>query len=188
MTNSGTIDIQEATLTVGGALTNKGEGTEALDVFGNGTSQATLNVKGPCTNDSEVAFNDSIGKFAGAISGTGSFDIENGSTLQLDRGVSGGQEVSFQAGATNTLTLESASSFHGTIADFFTAGDTVDATTFAKKSTKFVYTQTSADSCTWRLTDGAHTAVLTFTGEPYVKSDFSIVSANHGAGSALEFV
>jgi hypothetical protein len=51
-----------------------------------------------------------------------------------------------------------------------------------------VYTQTSTDSCTWTLTDGAHTAVLTFTGEPYVKSDFSIVSANHGAGSAIEFV
>jgi hypothetical protein len=31
-------------------------------------------------------------------------------------------------------------------------------------------------------------AVLTFTGEPYAKSDFSIVSANHRAGSAIEFV
>jgi hypothetical protein len=38
------------------------------------------------------------------------------------------------------------------------------------------------------VTDGANTAVLGFRGDPYVKNDFSIVSANHGAGSAIEFV
>ena len=91
-------------------------------------------MQGPFTNDGSVDFNDGIGKFAGAISGTGSFDISNGSTLQFDRGVSSGQQVDFQPNAANTLTLESASSFHGTIEDFFTGGDTVGATTFAKKA------------------------------------------------------
>jgi hypothetical protein len=145
-------------------------------------------VNGPVTNDGSIGFNHAIGKFAGAISGTGNFAIGN-ATLEFDRGVSKGEQIGFGgSSAVGTLKLESASSFHGAIETFFSAGDTVDATTFAKSATTFLYTQTGTDSCTWTLTDGAHKAVLNFSGDPYVRSDFSIVSANHGAGSAIEFV
>ena len=41
-----------------------------------------------------------------------------------------------------------------------------------------IYTQTGANSCSWTLTDGVSAAVLNFAGEPYMRSDFSIVSAN----------
>ena len=62
------------------------------------------------------------------------------------------------------------------------------AKTFAEAATLLTYTQTGADSCSWTLTDGSNTAVLHFVGEPYAKSDFSIVSANHGAGLTVKFV
>ncbi len=45
---------------------------------------------------------------------------------------------------------------------------------FDGSASTFLYTQTGADSCLWRLTDGKYTAVLNFAGESYTQSDFSI--------------
>jgi hypothetical protein len=59
---------------------------------------------------------------------------------------------------------------------------------FAEAQTLLSYSQTGADSCSWKLTDGTQTAVLNFAGEPYAQSDFKIVSANNGAGLAIKFV
>ena len=86
------------------------------------------------------------------------------------------------ASGVDQLILDQVSSFNGTIGGFFTAGDAVIANTFAEAATLLSYTQTGADSCSWTLTDGANTAVLNFAGEPYAQSDFSITSANGGAG------
>jgi hypothetical protein len=37
------------------------------------------------------------------------------------------------------------------------------------------------------VTDGSKKAVINFAGEPYTESDFSIVSANKGKGSEIQF-
>ena len=123
-------------------------------------------------------------RIAGAVSGTGSFNLSNGSTLTFGAGVSSGETVTFGSGV-DKLILDSASSFNGTINDFSTKGDEVLAQGFAESATTFVYAQTGADSCSWTLTDGSNTAVLNFAGEPYAQSDFKIVSTDGGAGSAI---
>ena len=135
---------------------------------------ATLHSSGTFTNDGSVNFSDDNDKIAGAISGTGNFSLSNGSTLEFGAGVSSGETVTFASGV-DQLILDQPSSFNGTIDDFFTAGDAVIAKAFAEAATLLTYTQTGADSCSWTLTDGANTAVLNFAGEPYAKSDFSIV-------------
>ena len=92
------------------------------------------------------------------------------------------------ASGVDKLILGEASSFNGTIDGFFTKGDAVIANGFAEAATLLTYTQTGADSCSWTLSDGASTAVLNFAGGPYAQSDFSITSANGGAGLAIKFV
>ncbi len=176
-----------SSLTVGGTLTNSLSCYIFLD--GSSTAEATLNVTGAFTNDGEVDLVNDADKLAGAIGGTGSFSLYQGSKLEFGSAVSSGETVTFWAGAPDKkLILDQPSTFQGTIDDFFTKGDTVDAKGFAYSATTFRYTQTGAESCSWTLTDGANTAVLNFAGEPYRKSDFSIVSANGGAGSAIKFV
>jgi hypothetical protein len=183
LTDTGQIDLEgdDTLLTVGGDLDLTAE-----HLIG-ATQGATLSVKGALTNDDNVSFeNGSDGEFAGSIDGTGFINVFE-SKVQFGSSVSSGQTISLD-GAPNEVTLDSPSSFQGTIDYFFTVGDVVDATTFAKSDTTFLYTQTSSNTCTWTLTDGADTAVLHFAGETYAKSDFSIVSANGGAGSAIKFV
>ena len=64
----------------------------------------------------------------------------------------------------------------------------MDLTNYAHSASTFLYTQTGADSASWTVTDGAKKAVINFAGEPYTQSDFSIVSANSGKGSEIQFV
>ncbi len=188
--NSGTIDLTgsstaEATLNVTGALENSG----TIYLTGSWTAEARLTVAGAFTNDGSVNLSQDADTLAGAIGGTGSFSLSNGSKLEFGSAVSSGEAVTFGAGLTpDRLILDQPSSFNGTIDDFFTKGDLVGASTFAFSHTTFHYTQTGAESCSWTLTDGAKTAVLNFAGGFYRKSDFSIVSANGGAGSAIKFV
>ena len=56
---------------------------------------------------------------------------------------------------------------------------------FAESATSLLYAQTGADSCLWTLGGGGKTAVLNFAFEPYVQSNFKIVAADAGAGSAI---
>ena len=218
MTNLGTIALDNLSgaggsqLTIGGTLTNVGtiqigpsDGTLAvasalkaasvvnyggINLYGRSGvgPNATLSSPGPFTNNGSVNLSDDVDKLAGAINGTGNFGLSNGSTLEFGAGVASGESMTFGGGAADRLILDQASSFNGTIDDFFTKGDSVVAKTFAEAATLLTYTQTGADSCSWTLIDGANTAVLHFAGEPYTKSDFSIVSANGGAGLAIKFV
>jgi Hyphally regulated cell wall protein N-terminal len=212
VTNSGSLELDPnggdggSSLKIGGALTNDdyleiGNDTlsatstlEAASIVNNGTIDVTgdrsnhidaaLLSVGAFTNDGSVNFSNDYDRIAGAVSGTGTFNLANGSALDFGAGVSSGETVTFGSGV-DSLALDAASLFDGTIDGFSEKSDTVVAKTFALGSTTFVYTQTGADSCSWTLTDGSNTAVLNFTGEPYAESDFSIVSANGGLGSAI---
>jgi hypothetical protein len=190
LTNDGTIEISTAGLArdevEAGSIVNDG----AIDLYGDrsNTVRATLDTTGSFVNDGSVNVSDDYDKLVGAISGTGNIGLSAGASLDFAGSVASGETVTFGGGAPDLLTLNDGSSFDGTIEDFFGDGDGVDLTNFAYATTTFQYTQTGADSASWTLTDGANTAVLNFAGEPYVRSDFSIVSANGGAGSAIKFV
>ncbi len=178
LTNSGTIGVEENTLTAASVINH---GTISLFF------EATLNSPGAFTNDGSVYLSGNSDQIAGAIGGTGDFSLSEGSTLEFGAGVSSSETVTFGSGV-NHLILDSPSLFNGTIDDFFHKGDSVVVNGFAKSATTLHYTPTGADSCALTLTDGANTAVLTFAGEPYTQGDFSIVSADGGAGSAIKFV
>ena len=187
LTNSGTISIGNSTLSANSTLTTTSIANHGtINVYGDEINHinAILHATGAFTNDGTVNFSDNSDMIAGAVSGTGSFNLSNGSTLAFGAGVSSGETVTFGSGV-DRLILDSASSFSGTIDDFSTKGDEVLAQGFAESATTFVYTQTGADSCSWTLTDGSNTAVLNFAGEPYAQSNFKIVSTDGGAGSAI---
>jgi hypothetical protein len=182
LTNSGTIEIFEQ---YGGG----GSTLEAAKVVNDGTiyleAHATLRCGGPITNDGLVSLFDDTDTISGAVSGTGDFSLRS-STLEFVNGVAGGETVNFAYGV-NHLYLDSPSSFAGTIDAFFTSGDSVIAKGFAEAATLLTYNQTSADSCSWTLTDATHTATLNFAGEPYAKSDFSITASANG-NTLIKFV
>jgi hypothetical protein len=192
LTNAGTIQIgpSDSTLSVASALkaasiVNYG----AINLYGHSGvgPNAILSSSGSVTNNGSVNLSDDVDKLAGSINGTGNFSLSNGSTLEFGAGVASGESVTFDGGAPDRLILDQASSFHGTVDDFFTPGDRVVAKTFAKSTTTFDYTQTSANSCAWTLINGSNIAVINFAGEPYTENDFRIVSANGGLGSAITF-
>jgi Hyphally regulated cell wall protein N-terminal len=212
LTNSGAINLDWASedggslLTIGGTLTNSGtiqigsglsptagSTLEAAKVVNDGTInlagakgvRATLHT-GAFTNDGSVALSHDTDTIGGAVSGTGDFSLSRSSTLTFVHGVSNGEMVTFGSGV-NHLDLGSPSSFSAMIDDFFTAGDSVLAKTFAEAATLLTYTQTGADSCSWTLTDSMHTAVLDFAGAPYAQSDFSISPSANGA-TLIKFV
>ena len=190
LTNSGTIQIGNGSLSANSMVQAASVvNTGTINVYGDlaAYDQASLRSAGAFMNDGSVNFSDDTDKITGPVSGTGNFSLSAGSTLELDAGVSSGETVTF-GGGVNGLILGSPSSFYGTIDDFFTKGDAVIAKGFAEATTLLSYTQTSADSCSLALTDGANTAVLNFAGEPYAQSDFAIKSANGGAGTAINFV
>ncbi len=190
--NHGTVDIGNSALPARSMLKADSvvnDGT--INLQGEGptlANKATLTVPGAFTNNGTANLNDDYDKLTGPVNGTGNFNLSDGSRLQFSDSVSNLETVTFGGATPEQLILDRASSFHGTIDDFFAKGDLVIATNFAEAATLLSYTQTGADSCSWKLTDGADTAVLHFAGEPYHKSDFSIVPAVHGAGLAIKFV
>jgi hypothetical protein len=154
---------------------------------------AMVKTSGAFTNDGSVQLDDDddYEKLAGAVSGTGDFYLGIHSKLEFGSSVSSGETVDFSHPVKpriDTLVLDQASSFNGTIDDFFTKGDSVVAKTFAEAQTLLTYTQTGADSCSWTLTNGANTAVLNFAGAAYAQSDFSIAPTSNGAGTVIKFV
>jgi hypothetical protein len=203
-----------SSLTIGGALTNDGtiqigpdndtlsaadkvhadssiNNSGTIDVYGNATNsvEASLTSPGSFTNNGSVNVSDDVDIITGAVSGTtGNFGLSNGSTLTFVAGVSSGETVTYGGGAADLLNLDVAQSFDATNEDFFTVGDAVDLTNFGHSASIFLYTQTGTDSASWTVTDGTKKAVINFAGEPYTQSDFSILSANGGAGSEIKFV
>ena len=188
LTNSGTIQIgpsngapsAESTLDAV-KVVNDG----AIDLYGDGrAAHAKLRCEGPFTNDGSVNLTHDADTIGGAVGGTGDFTLSR-STLQFVHGVSSGETVTFEG--VDHLYLDSPSSFNGTIDDFFTKGNSVNAKGFAEAATLLTYTQTGADSCSWTLTDPTHTAVLNFTGAAYTQSDFSISPSANG-NTLIKFV
>jgi hypothetical protein len=145
-----------------------------------------LHTSGAFTNDGSVALIDDTNTVVGAVGGTGDFSLSR-STLEFGSSVSSGETVTFAGDRADHLSLDSPSAFSGTIEDFFTAGDSVIAKTFAEAQTTLAYTQTGADSCSWTLTDATHSVVLDFAGEPYAQGDFSISASANGAGTVIKF-
>src|SRR5208282_4019112 len=194
LTNTGTIAIGPSNDTLSVADKVKAASVDnsgTIDVYGNATNSidASFTTAGSFTNNGSVNFSDDVDTIAGAVSGTtGNFGLSNGSTLTFSAGVSSGETVTYGGGAADLLNLKAGQSFDATIEDFFTVGDAVDLTNFGHSASTFLYTQTGADSASWTVTDGSKKAVINFAGEPYTKSDFSIVSANGGAGSEIKFV
>jgi hypothetical protein len=206
LTNSGSIALDENTAAGGSALNIKGTLTNsragirignselsgsstltaakvvndgAIYLTGSGASQATLICGGPFVNDGSVNLVSDTDTIGGAVRGKGDFSLRN-STLEFVNGVSDEQTATFSGGV-NHLYLDSPSAFNATIDDFSRAGDSGIAKTFAEAQTMLTYTQTGADSCSWTLTQGAQTAVLSFAGAPYAQSDFAISAAANGA-------
>jgi hypothetical protein len=191
LTTGGTISIGPSDNTLSAESTLEAakvvnDGT--IDLNGAKAIDATLTCGGSFTNDGAVNLVHDTETIAGAVSGTGHFTLST-STLEFEHGVSNGQIVTFSspAGYADHLILDSPSAFAGTINDFFTPCDSVTAKGFAEAQTLLTYTQTGADSCSWTLAEGTHTAVLNFAGAPYAQSDFSISPSANGTGTVIKF-
>lgn len=168
----------DSTLTLSGALVNDTD----VDLTGNGTADATLSVAGSTTNDGTFDVTDDSETLAGAVLGTGTFNLGSGSTMQLDSSVSAGQTVGF-SGA-DTLGLSRADEFGGTLTGFG-AGDAIDAENFKYGSTSIVFNP-SGNGGTLVLTYGSLTANILMTGS-YSTGDFQ-PNPDSGTGTLIKFV
>jgi hypothetical protein len=206
-----------STLSIGGTLTNTG--TLDIGSIANGTTSVTaksfvnrgtvnltgtyffhpitLNVSGALTNNGSISIFDDTEELAGAVDGTGSFSLSTryrATNLVFDSSVSSGQTINEIApllgGNAETLTLEQAQSFGGTISGFGT-GDTIDAANlhFSRITTPPIFVENSAGTGgTLTLTNPSQnlTANIQMTGS-YTATDFSLV-ADSGTGTLVKFV
>jgi len=171
------LDLQSgASVTTTGSLVNDG------DVYLNYDS--TLSIGGTLTNNGSITFEAGTFSLAGAVSGTGSFGLED-TNLQFDSSVSAGQSISDLSGA-DELTLEQAQSFAGTISGFGT-GDTIDAVNFLLSGTTFNFVENSGGTGgTLTLHDASLTANILMTGK-YSNSDFTL-APDSGTGTLVKYV
>jgi hypothetical protein len=171
------LDLQSgASVTTTGSLVNDG------DVYLNYDS--TLSIGGTLTNNGSITFEAGTFSLAGAVSGTGSFGLED-TNLQFDSSVSAGQSISDLSGA-DELTLEQAQSFAGTISGFGT-GDTIDAANFLLSGTTFNFVENSGGTGgTLTLHDASLTANILMTGK-YSNSDFTL-APDSGTGTLVKYV
>ena len=177
--------------TSGGVLTvSDGSNSVELDLSGNYTTStwalSSDGSGGTAVTDPPAHNSDDYDLLVGPVSGTGEFNLSGRLPPESGAGVSSGQTLTFGAGATDEL-IGSAYSFDGMVDDIFTSGDAVIASTFAESARALLYPQTGADGAR-TLTDGANSAVLNLSGEPYALSDFSIMSEHNGAGLAIKSV
>jgi large repetitive protein len=123
---------------------------------------------------------------AGAVSGTGTFTLASGSTLQLDSSVSPGETVAYNGSATLGLSL--ANEFSGTISGFGT-GDAIDAQNFQYGSTSINFLENSQGTGgTLTLTDGSLVANISMTGS-YTTNEFQPnQELNGGTGTLIKFM
>ena len=178
LTNTGRLDIRNASVTAN-SFVNSG----TVELTGNGTNLAALNVSGTTTNNGSISIATDTETLAGAVSGArGSFSL-SGANLQFDSSVSSGQTIT-ETGA-DALTLKEAQSFAATISGFGT-GDTIDATNFLKTATSYNFVENIAGTGgTLTLTDASLTANIQMTG---VYSDKSFTLApDSGTGTLVKF-
>jgi hypothetical protein len=108
--------------------------------------------------------------------------IASGGSLEIGNAVASTETVTFQ-GSTGSLTLDTPSSFHGTIAGFSGDGtlqgsDHIDLTGIDYHSSAFAESF-NASTDTLSVTDGADSASLHFTGS-YVAANFSFTTDGNG--------
>ncbi len=189
LTNSGTLNIGNSNLQGSGAsvsaatLTNSG----VIDLTGGNGRNASLAVSGTTTNNGAVYLISDSESLAGAVSGTGTFDLFNNSTLGFGSSVSSGQTVTFDgAGALN---LGQAGQFAGTIAGGH-ASDSIDLTNLLWQSGGTLnYTANGGGTGgTLAVTSNGQTVNLLLSGS-YTNSSFSIGadSIHTGAGTLITF-
>jgi len=169
-----------STVTLSGNLVNNG----TVELTGNGTTNATLSASGTTTNNGTVYVTDDSETLAGAVSGTGTFSLASGSTLELNSSVSTGETVAYNGSATLGLSL--ANEFSGTISGFGT-GDAIDAQNFQYGSTSYKFLENSQGTGgTLTLTDGSLVANIAMTAS-YNNNDFQLAPDN-GTGTLVKFV
>jgi hypothetical protein len=154
-----------------------------VDLIGNGTNLAALNVSGATTNNGSIVIDGDTEELAGAVGGAGSFNLSN-AHLRFDSSVSAGQTIT-ETGK-NALILGQAQKFAGTIKGFGT-GDTIDAANFLFSGTTFAFVENPAGTFgTLVLLDGGLTANIQMSGV-HKLSDFSF-APDSGTGTLVKFV
>jgi hypothetical protein len=178
---------------VGGVLTNNDElfigslsGTSlstlsAASLINNDsidlTSDAELAVSGSVVNDGEFDLNGDTETLAGAVTGTGSFNLETaGSNLEFEGSVSSGQTVTFSSG--DQLKLADATAFAGAISGFG-AGDTVDLTTGFEGGNTATTFASGTGTLTLTNSTSGHIAQLSF-GTSYALTNFTVTTSATG--------
>jgi hypothetical protein len=116
----------------------------------------------------------------GQVTGTGTGEISGSEMLEFGGAVASGQAVSFDAGSTGTLRLDSSQTFSGTVARL-----AYDGTNFLDLSdisyganTKANFSGTTAGG-TLQVTDGTRTANIHLVGD-YTASTFVTATDGHG--------
>jgi FecR protein len=166
VTGGGTLNVEVA------STASTFTGTSTLDNAGTIDSNGAADLSGlsSFTNGGfveVVSGNLKIGSATG-ISGTGTFQVDAGTTLEFTSGVSSGQTVTFNS-TTGTLKLDQAENFNGVVSGFSTAdgtladSDQIDLADINHHSASF-QEQFDAASDTLTVTDGVNTAVIHFTG------------------------
>jgi hypothetical protein len=184
LTNTGALDIGFFNLSSSDSVTAKSfVNSRTVDLIGNGTNLAALNVSGATTNNGSISITNDTEELAGAVGGKGSLSLST-ANLQFDSSVSAGQTINEVFA--DRLTLEQAQKFSGTISGFGT-GDMIDAANFLLSGTTFNFVENSGgNGGTLTLTDGSLTANILMTGG-YSNSNFTL-APDHGTGTLVKFV
>jgi hypothetical protein len=145
-------------------------------------------VSGTTTNNGVINVHADTETLAGAVAGTGSFNLSSSNSaaanLVFDSSVSASQAVVYTDA--DTLTLEQAQSFGGTISGFG-AGDTIDAANILLSGTTFNFVENSGGTGgTLTLHDGSLTAHILMDGD-YSRSSFALAH-DSGTGTLVKFV
>jgi hypothetical protein len=115
-----------------------------------------------------------------AVTGTGTDEIGDASTLEFGAAVASGQAVTFDPGSTGTLRLDKSQNFSGTVAGLALNGsnflDLSDISFGA--GTHATYSGTSLAG-TLTVTDGTHTSNISLLGN-YTASTFVTATDGHG--------
>ena len=84
LTNTGTLDIGNGTLSASDSVTAKSfVNSGTVDLTGNGTNFAALDVSGATTNNGSISIASDTEELAGAVGGAGSFSLSN-ANLQFE--------------------------------------------------------------------------------------------------------
>ena len=182
LTGIGNSRLRRRTTVTAKSFVNSG----TVDLTGNGTNLAALNVSGATTNNGSISIASDTEELAGAVGGTGSFSLST-ANLRFELSVSAGQTIN-ETGA-DALILEQAQTFAATISGFGT-GDTIDATNFlAPPATTYNFVENIAGTGgTLTLTDTSPslTAKIHLTGD-YSNSNFTL-APDSGTGTLVKFV